>query len=1017
MKKSFFTLVFILSTSVVLLGQGWRPGEMEVEVFLPDTHTGQKIAALHLNGEIYGNRAVLYVTPTELGKLSLLTNDFRITQTDMQSWAESFRLDRTAYHTYDEIISLADSLVTAFPTICRKYSFGTSVQNRQLAALKISDNVASDENEAEVMFDGGIHGDEIGASENVIRFARDLCLAYGNDDAITQLIDSREIWLYLMVNPDGRVNMVRYNANGIDINRDWPFMWNSEGASTGPASQPETKALRNCIYDHQFVIHTTYHSGTEYISCPWSYRASAPPDLPAILYLAERYAETSGYPSIPFGQGNTGMYPINGSSKDFNYGALGSVSWSMEISVDKQPPVSQLMYYYNINVPAMLAMIEYSGYGIEGLITDAETGAPVAASVFIDHYYPCFSDPEVGDFHKYLLPGIYEVTVKANGYEDVVISGVEVVDLAATVLPVTMMADPDQLFCTKVTGSHIPDNNTADEANIPAVIGQPDSIFYSVGKAGWITFDMGHTIHDREGDEIMIFEGDETPESYFLSAGSSIDGPWMNLGTGTGTSTFNLGDGNLTGARFLKITDDGDGQATAPDAGFDFDAAQDISANSEIYLLLASFTLSDEGGNNNGLPEPGEEITVSLSVLNNGIAEASAVEGDLICFHPEVTLTDPQVTFGDLGPGVSAENTFTLTLDASIPFGSPVALALTLTSGTYSRQVFFSFTAGNQSEDFESGDFNSLPWALEGSADWNIVTPGLSSDYCAASGTITDNQQSVLTISANVLTTGTITFNRKVSSESGYDFLSFSIDNQLIDQWSGTVGWSVVSYPVTAGVHTFKWTYAKDIYISNGSDKGWIDNITFPAVSFDHNGDLEGIVTDASTTLPLEGVSVIARHLSLYFAASDQTDAEGYYFMEAIPQGTYEVCFSASGYCTRCDTLEITGNQVTQHNAALNAGVGFSHEPLQTAHLMISPNPVNSGPVTLQWNGSKGTNYKIVLYNASGEEIFRRDGIKSSGGITTYILDKDSMNSIEKGLFFVCLYSENIRHIAKMIKW
>ncbi|MEI6242902.1 MAG: M14 family zinc carboxypeptidase, partial [Chlamydiota bacterium] len=45
-------------------------------------------------------------------------------------------------------------------------------------------------------------------------FARDLCLSYASDPSITDLINNREIWLYLMVNPDGRVNLVRYNSNG-----------------------------------------------------------------------------------------------------------------------------------------------------------------------------------------------------------------------------------------------------------------------------------------------------------------------------------------------------------------------------------------------------------------------------------------------------------------------------------------------------------------------------------------------------------------------------------------------------------------------------------------------------------------------------------------------------------------------------------------------------------------------------------------------------------------------------------
>ena len=157
----------------------------------------------------------------------------------------------------------------------------------------------------------------------------------------------------------------------------------------GAFSQVESKGLRACSYSNQFVIHTTYHSGTEYISCPWSYRYSAPYDMDRILNLAGIYSSVSGYSNLEYGQGSSGMYYINGSTKDSNYGAMGSISWSMEISYSKQPPASQIMMYYNRNVPSMLAMIEYSGYGIEGLVTDAVNGDPVAAAIFVENYLPC----------------------------------------------------------------------------------------------------------------------------------------------------------------------------------------------------------------------------------------------------------------------------------------------------------------------------------------------------------------------------------------------------------------------------------------------------------------------------------------------------------------------------------------------------------------------------------------------------------------------------------------------------
>ncbi len=129
------------------------------------------------------------------------------------------------------------------------------------------------------------------------------------------------------------------------------------------------------------------HGATEHLN---------PPDYNHILQLAGVYANVSGgYSNMPYGQGYSGMYPINGSTKDSNYGLKGSVSWSLEISMSKQPPASQIMMYYNYNRPGMIAMIEYAGYGIRGIVTDAVTGEPVTASVFVNNFLPCFTDPEM----------------------------------------------------------------------------------------------------------------------------------------------------------------------------------------------------------------------------------------------------------------------------------------------------------------------------------------------------------------------------------------------------------------------------------------------------------------------------------------------------------------------------------------------------------------------------------------------------------------------------------------------
>ncbi len=301
------------------------------------------------------------------------------------------------------------------------------------------------------------------------------------------------------------------------------------------------------------------------------------------------------------------MYPINGSTKDGNYGIMSSISWSMEISYSKHPPASQIMQYYNWNVPSMIAMIEYAGYGLDGIVTDATTGDPVTAAIFVNDYFPTYSDPTAGDYHKYVLPGTYSITVVANGYQSQTINNIVVTSNNSTTTNFQLQPQ-DGHFVYKFSSSQIEGNNEADEGLTPAVIGSPDNINYSIGKSGWCVLDMQHPIADGPGPDFIVQEGDTSPEGFTCYVGETIDGPWISVGAGTGTSQFDIAVSGLIEAQFIKIVDDGDWAAIAPDAGFDLDAIEALEPISGVYLTLFEYIVDDNAGNNNGKIDPGETV-------------------------------------------------------------------------------------------------------------------------------------------------------------------------------------------------------------------------------------------------------------------------------------------------------------------------------------------------------------------------------------------------------------------------
>jgi hypothetical protein len=136
------------------------------------------------------------------------------------------------------------------------------------------------------------------------------------------------------------------------------------------------------------------------------------------------------------------------------------------------------------------------------------------------------------------------------------------------------------------------------------------------------------------------------------------------------------------------------------------------------------------------------------------------------------------------------------------------------------------------SENFEEG-FGNWNWQFSGNANWTISTEaayfGSSS---AKSGNIDDNQVTSMHITINVTRPDTISFYKKVSCEAEpndlYDHLAFFIDGVEQERWSGDGNWEYHEYPVTPGVHEFRWRYLKDGASDYFGDCAWVDAITFP---------------------------------------------------------------------------------------------------------------------------------------------------------------------------------------------
>ncbi len=247
-------------------------------------------------------------------------------------------------------------------------------------------------------------------------------------------------------------------------------------------------------------------------------------------------------------------------------------------------------------------------------------------------------------------------------------------------------------------------------------------------------------------------------------------------------------------------------------------------------IEFGAMQINDSQGNNNGRLDPGETVIIIIPTYNNGSYQAVGAVGTLNCTSGFITLNSTSHDFNEIGAGLMEEAIFNVTVAANAPVGTPVNFIYDVTSGGYYVQESFASTIGLIVEDWETGDMSQFDWTTGGNSNWAVTTNNpYEGSYCIKSGAIGHTQSNYLSLQYEVFGADSISFWYKVSSEDGYDYMKFYIDNIQKDQWSGEVGWSRAAYPLTAGTHTFKWTYSKDGSVANGSDCSWVDFIVLPA--------------------------------------------------------------------------------------------------------------------------------------------------------------------------------------------
>ncbi len=317
--------------------------------------------------------------------------------------APDFPDNMSGYHNYPEMVGEIRQAEADFPDIVKVSSIGKSYQGRDIWIVKVSDQVGDDEDEPEVLIDALHHAREHLTTEQALATLRWLTRDYGSNAQITDLVDSREIWILVALNPDGmqydltgdpfrawRKNR-QPNAGpsvGTDLNRNYAYRWGCCNGSSGnpksityrgrrPFSAPETQALRDFVAGRvvhgvqQIRTHVTLHTNGELILWPYGYtKKDVPPDMTGLdhqtfVALGRAMARTNGYKA----EQSSDLYITDGDQIDWLYAKYRIFTYTFELFPtekrtvwgDHYPDDSKIAKQTARNREALLMLINRAG--------------------------------------------------------------------------------------------------------------------------------------------------------------------------------------------------------------------------------------------------------------------------------------------------------------------------------------------------------------------------------------------------------------------------------------------------------------------------------------------------------------------------------------------------------------------------------------------------------------------------------------------------------------------------------
>ncbi|KAM4746997.1 carboxypeptidase A2-like [Rhinophrynus dorsalis] len=269
-------------------------------------------------------------------------------ETNQRQMRNSDTFNYGAYYNLDILYQAISSIVLDYSSLISKMQIGTSYEGRPIYVLKFSTGGSG---RPAIWVDAGIHSREWITQASALWMAHKMASDYGKDASVTSLLNSHDVYLLIVTNPDGyayshsndrmwrKTRSINSGSRcvGVDPNRNWNAGFGGPGASADPCSdsyrgpsaesEVEVKAIANFIRGHgNFKGFVSIHSYSQLLLFPYGYKCTNPADFAELNSVGNTAANAL---SSLYGT----RYTVGTICSTIYQASGGSIDWTYDIGI------------------------------------------------------------------------------------------------------------------------------------------------------------------------------------------------------------------------------------------------------------------------------------------------------------------------------------------------------------------------------------------------------------------------------------------------------------------------------------------------------------------------------------------------------------------------------------------------------------------------------------------------------------------------------------------------------------